>query len=177
MEMQKYNIRGTEINKIQFSEIESYLEDKGININATFDMISDEKEFVYVSNGFVKGLTAEVTESGEWHHFFKKNILMVTLSPENFNFKITNMPNETHLHELKERLPELHYEGGAFYINNDVNDSLYDQFICIPGTSENIDADQVIIEFFRWYEGNPDIDSNWVKDIYGSFENAYKNTL
>jgi len=74
MHLQKYNIRGTEINKIQFSEIESYLEEKGFNINSVFDMIADEKENVYVSNGFVKGLTAEVNEDGEWHHFFKKDI-------------------------------------------------------------------------------------------------------
>ena len=34
MKALKYNIRGTEINKIQFSEIESYLEEKGLNSDA-----------------------------------------------------------------------------------------------------------------------------------------------
>lgn len=70
----KYNVRGTEINKIQFSEIESYLEDKELNVDAIFNQIADENEFVYVSNGFVKGLMNEENEVGEWHHFFKKEI-------------------------------------------------------------------------------------------------------
>jgi hypothetical protein len=74
MNAQKYNIRGTEINKIQFSEIESYLEDKGLNVNKIFEQIADEKEYVYVSNGFVKGLLNETNEIGEWHHFFKKDL-------------------------------------------------------------------------------------------------------
>ena len=45
----------TTINKIQFSEIEDYLVEKGMNVNEVFSMIADEKEFVYVSNGFVFG--------------------------------------------------------------------------------------------------------------------------
>ena len=74
MQVQKLHIRGTEMNKIQFSEIESYLEEKGLNINEAFDLLADEKEFVYVSNGFVNGLKNEENEQGEWHHFFKKDI-------------------------------------------------------------------------------------------------------
>ena len=74
MRTTKYNVRGTEMNKIQFSEIESYLEDKGLNVDAIFNQIADENEFVYVSNGFVKGLMNEENEAGEWHHFFKKEI-------------------------------------------------------------------------------------------------------
>ena len=70
----KYNIRGTEMNKIQFSEIEFFLEEKGLNVNEVFEKIADEKEFIYVSNGFVRGLTSEENEIGEWHHFFKKEI-------------------------------------------------------------------------------------------------------
>ena len=72
MKSQKYNIRGTEMNKMQFSEIEDYLEEKGLNVNEIFEMIADEKEFIYVSNGFVSGLRSDENESGEWHHFFKK---------------------------------------------------------------------------------------------------------
>jgi len=68
----KFNHRGTEINKIAFSEIESYLEEKGINVDQAFFMLADEKEFIYVSNGFVSGLTKDENESGEWHHFFVK---------------------------------------------------------------------------------------------------------
>jgi hypothetical protein len=78
MKTLKYNIRGTEVNKIQFSEIESYLEEKGMNVNNVFNQIADEKEFVYVSNGFVSGLTNS-NEPGEWHHFFVKD------SSGNFN--------------------------------------------------------------------------------------------
>ena len=72
MKIQKYNIRGTEINKIQFSEIEAYLEEKGMNVDAVFNLIADDHEYVYVSNGFVRGLKVEENELGEWHHYFKK---------------------------------------------------------------------------------------------------------
>ena len=72
MNAQKYNIRGTEMNKMPFSEIESYLEEKGLDVMAIFMQIADDSEFVYVSNGFVSGLRADQNEVGEWHHFFKK---------------------------------------------------------------------------------------------------------
>ena len=68
----KYNIRGTEMNKMQFSEIEIYLQEKGLNVDNVFFQIADENEFIYVSNGFIKGLKANENEIGEWHHYFKK---------------------------------------------------------------------------------------------------------
>jgi hypothetical protein len=74
MKTLKYNIRGTEMNKMQFSELESYLEEKNININEAFDLMADENEYVYVSNGFIRGLLNEENENGEWHHFFKKDV-------------------------------------------------------------------------------------------------------
>lgn len=73
MKAQKLNIRGTEMNKMQFSEIESYIEDFGLNVNEVFEMIADEDEMIYVSNGFVLGLKSAPAE-GEWHHFFKKEL-------------------------------------------------------------------------------------------------------
>ncbi len=73
MNAQKLHIRGTEMNKMQFSEIEDYLTEIGINVNEAFELMADEKEFVYVSNGFVNGLKKEENEKGEWHHFFKKD--------------------------------------------------------------------------------------------------------
>jgi hypothetical protein len=72
MTIQKLQIRGTEMNKMQFSEIEDYLQEKGINVNEAFDLMADGKEFVYVSNGFITGLKNEETQPFEWHHFFKK---------------------------------------------------------------------------------------------------------
>lgn len=72
MKVQKYNVRGTEMNKIQFSEIEFDLENKGLNVNEVFEMIADESEFIYVSNGFLSGLRKDVNDNGEWHHYFKK---------------------------------------------------------------------------------------------------------
>jgi len=42
---QTLDIRGTRMNKIQFSEIESILEKKGLNVNEAFDLLADEKEF------------------------------------------------------------------------------------------------------------------------------------
>lgn len=73
MKTLKIQHRGTEINKIQFSEIESYLIDLGLNADVVFAQIADENEFVYVSNGFVSGLKKEAVEAGEWHHFFVKD--------------------------------------------------------------------------------------------------------
>ena len=73
MKTEKYNIRGTEMNRIQFSEIEDLLSDKGINVNEAFELMADSREYVYVSNGFVRGLNSDVNDSGEWHHFFKKD--------------------------------------------------------------------------------------------------------
>lgn len=68
----KYNIRGTEMNKLPFAEIEPYLQEKGLDVMSIFYQMADEREFVYVSNGFMRGLRAEQNEVGEWHHYFKK---------------------------------------------------------------------------------------------------------
>lgn len=73
MNIIKINIRGTEMNKMQFSEIDYLLEKKGLDVNEVFNMIADDKEMVYVSNGFLSGLNAEENEIGEWHHYFKKS--------------------------------------------------------------------------------------------------------
>lgn len=73
MKYTTYQIGGSRINKMQFSEMEDYLIEKGLNVDAIFGMIADENEFVYVSNGFISGLVNE-NEDGEWHHFFKKDI-------------------------------------------------------------------------------------------------------
>lgn len=72
MKLVKYNIRGTEMNKMQFSEVEDYLLEKGLNVDEVFSQIADENEFIYVSNGFVMGLKEKENEQGEWHHYFKK---------------------------------------------------------------------------------------------------------
>lgn len=73
MKIQKLNIRGTEMNKIRFAEIESYLEERGLDVNSAFAQMADENEFVYVSNGFINGLVRDEKQDGEWHHFFKKD--------------------------------------------------------------------------------------------------------
>lgn len=72
MKIQKFNHRGTEINKISFSEIEFDLEQKGINANEAFSVMADDDENVFVSNGFVRGLKSVENEIGEWHHYFIK---------------------------------------------------------------------------------------------------------
>jgi hypothetical protein len=73
MNIQTLNIRGTQMNKVAFSDIEDLLTDKGIDANEAFSLMADEREFVYVSNGFLRGLNAENLEFGEWHHYFKKS--------------------------------------------------------------------------------------------------------
>lgn len=74
MKIFKFKARATEINKLQFSEIEDYLEEKGLNVNEIFEMIADETEHIYVSNGFISALIADENETGEWHHYFKKDV-------------------------------------------------------------------------------------------------------
>jgi hypothetical protein len=64
MKTQKLNIRGTEVNKIQFSDIEFSLEEKGLNVNFIFSLIADENEFVYVSNGFLRAINSTENEIG-----------------------------------------------------------------------------------------------------------------
>ena len=73
MTTQKLNIRGTEINKLPFSDIEIPLEEKGLNVNLIFSQIADQNEFVYLSNGFLRGLNSTENEIGEWHHYFTKD--------------------------------------------------------------------------------------------------------
>ena len=73
MEVTKIYHRGTEINKIQFSEIEYLLEEKNIDVMDAFEQMADSKEFVYISNGFLTGLNADEADFNEWHHFFKKD--------------------------------------------------------------------------------------------------------
>lgn len=73
MKTQKFFVRGSEFNKLQFSEIESYLEAKGINVNAIFSQIADDNEFIYISNGFVNSLLKNENSQEEWHHYFTKN--------------------------------------------------------------------------------------------------------
>jgi len=73
MEIQKFNHRGTEINKIAFSEIEFDLEGKGLDVDSVFMQIANEKEYIFVSNGFVNALEREENVSAnEWHHYFIK---------------------------------------------------------------------------------------------------------
>jgi hypothetical protein len=71
MKIQKLNIRGSVFNKVQFSEICDDLEDLGFDVDSVFNLICDDKEFCYVSNGFLNALRTPIQE-GEWHHFFKK---------------------------------------------------------------------------------------------------------
>lgn len=72
--MQKYTFthRGNTINKIRFSEIEGRLEHKGFYVDKCFELMADEHEVIYVSNGFLRGLSEE-NEQDEWHHYFKKD--------------------------------------------------------------------------------------------------------
>ena len=71
MKTAKLNIKGSQINKIYFSDIEYDLEEKGFDIDTLFDLMADDNECIYVSNGFLTGLKSE-NEPGEWHHYFIK---------------------------------------------------------------------------------------------------------
>lgn len=74
MNYQEINVRGTRMCKVQFSEIEDYLIEKGIDANMAFDLMADDSEFCYISNGFRAGLLNdnECISKCEWHHYFVK---------------------------------------------------------------------------------------------------------
>jgi len=88
------------------------------------------------------------------------------------------MPDKTQpteLHKIKAKHPNLSYESGCFYPTEDQNDPHWDEFICIPGTSTDIDADEIIRDYYRWFEQDQTIDTNWIKDHFGDFDKAFKN--
>lgn len=85
MKTYTFEHRGTQINKIAFSEIEYILEEKGLNADTAFNLMADENEFIYVSNGFVSGLKKDNNENGEWHHFFIKDGNSFNAGKFNFN--------------------------------------------------------------------------------------------
>lgn len=70
---QELHIRGKRIYRIPFSEIEDYLVEKGLNSTEIFNLMADENEYVYVSNGFYRGLLNNENDEGEWHHYFRKD--------------------------------------------------------------------------------------------------------
>lgn len=72
MTKETFNYRGSEFQKVYFSDIEDDLIDFGFNSDELFELMADENECVYVSNGFLRGLKNQ-PEIGEWHHYFKRN--------------------------------------------------------------------------------------------------------
>lgn len=69
--VQKISHRGTEINKISLND--NYDELSELNYFNELCLIADEKEIIYVSNGFLNALKKEKFEEGEWHHYFVKD--------------------------------------------------------------------------------------------------------
>lgn len=65
--------RGTEINKVFFYDVEELLESIGLDSNEVYNLLADENEFIYVSNGFCAALKNEEIQNGEWHHYFTKD--------------------------------------------------------------------------------------------------------
>lgn len=68
-----YN-RGTEINKVYFYDVEDLFENLSIDSNQVYNLLADENEFIYISNGFCNALknSSEDIQNGEWHHYFTK---------------------------------------------------------------------------------------------------------
>lgn len=74
MNIQKIHNRGTEINKINFYDLEEFLEEKGIYDKAFENLLNEKNDFVYISNGFLYSLrSTEDVQPNEWHHYFKKD--------------------------------------------------------------------------------------------------------
>ena len=79
MKIQKYNIRGAEMNKMQFSEIEDYLEEKGLNVNEIFEMIADEKNLSMLVTGLLAGLGRTKMKLVNGTTFLKKRKMEILL--------------------------------------------------------------------------------------------------
>lgn len=73
MDIQKLNIKGSQVNKIYFSDIEDYLIDCGFDSDELFDIMADSNECIYISNGFLSAVKRNDFEGGEWHHYFIKD--------------------------------------------------------------------------------------------------------
>lgn len=73
MTTEKINYRGTEINKINFYDLEDLLEQKGLYKKVFNNCLNEENDCVYISNGFLLGLNQEEVTPNEWHHYFIKN--------------------------------------------------------------------------------------------------------
>ena len=73
MKAEKIYYRGTEINKINFYDLEDLLEEKGLYKKVFNNCLNEENDCVYVSNGFLLGLNQEEIAHHEWHHYFIKN--------------------------------------------------------------------------------------------------------
>ncbi|CAB4153424.1 hypothetical protein UFOVP622_36 [uncultured Caudovirales phage] len=74
MKTEKINYKGTEINKVNFYELEELLEEKGIYKKVFNNCLNEENDCVYISNGFLLGLTTEENTPNEWHHYFIKQL-------------------------------------------------------------------------------------------------------
>jgi hypothetical protein len=74
MKTEKINYRGTEINKIDFYELEDFLEEKGLYKKVFNNCLNEENGCVYISNGFLLGLKTEENTPNEWHHYFVKQL-------------------------------------------------------------------------------------------------------
>ena len=64
--------RGTEINKINVWDNEDVFEAKGFDPFTICMELGGGDDFIYVSNGFVHGMSQEENTPGEWHHYFVK---------------------------------------------------------------------------------------------------------
>lgn len=87
MNVQKFNYRGTEINKVLFEELEDAMTSLGMNVKESKMLLTDnlESDFAYVSNGFLCGLRQEEITQNEWHHYFIKQNDS-SFEAEKFNF-------------------------------------------------------------------------------------------
>ena len=73
--MTTINYKNTTINKIHFEDLRDIMTDKGLNhiaIQGVLNTICGDDDYAYVSNGFLRGMSAEEIEIQEWHHYFIK---------------------------------------------------------------------------------------------------------
>lgn len=75
----------------------------------------------------------------------------------------------TELEKLKQEYPNLDYENSAFYEDKDHDDYLLVDY------AEQIDADYLIRNHYC-IKLNKDVDSNYIKDYLGGYQEAFLNT-
>ena len=84
----------------------------------------------------------------------------------------------TEIEALRNDNPEMIYQDGKFYPHKDYDVKGFDDALTDSQGKEELDADQIIIDYFTEYEDSEVlVNADWIKHTFGSFENAFEKAL